>query len=305
MALAAVGTAVLLAGLGPAPVVRAATAKTGPTRKAVACLPGGAQARTTRADDQPDYTPRQLRRIDRQLALRLAARSVTSGTARFGLVMRIPVHVHVIDGTREWGPSRQRVLRQLQVLNDAYAGGQSAANTSTPFAFYLESFQRVRNQRWRTATMFDQTDQEMRRALHVGGRRDLNLYFSAPVSSEANGVILGWSSVPWRVDRAPRLDGVTIHHYNLGDTTVHEVGHWLGLFHTFEGGCSPRNDGVEDTPAEATPSDGCPVGRDTCEAPGLDPIHNFMDYSFDTCMDRFTPGQVSRMTDNWLAYRTP
>lgn len=276
-----------------------------------------AMARLGRADDQARYTPRELRRIERRLGRALAASesSGVRGGARFGLVLRIPVHAHVIDGTRSRGPAQRAVRRQVAILNRAYDGGQSRHNTATRFQFYLESFDRTRNQRWYTASLFDAADKRMRRTLHQGGPESLNLYFSAPRGGQSDTVVLGWSTVPWLARRNPRLDGVTIHQesmpggdlnrYNRGDTTVHEVGHWLGLFHTFQGGCSRLNDRVDDTSAEARPSLACETGRDTCRADGLDPIRNFMNYSFDTCMNMFTPGQVARMTDNWLAYRTP
>ncbi|HEX6056006.1 MAG TPA: M43 family zinc metalloprotease [Intrasporangium sp.] len=86
-------------------------------------------------------------------------------------------------------------------------------------------------------------------------------------------------------------------------TLTHEVGHWMMLHHTFNNGCSASGDFVADTPKEAPPQFNCPVGADSCAAPGLDPIHNFMDYTQDECMNMFTEGQAERMSDGWLAFR--
>ena len=273
-------------------------------------------ARTTgRGPDGPTYTEAQLDRIDRGLEQALAESGASSTTTtRSRLTLRIGVHVHVVGSDTVRGPSEKRVRRQVAVLDDAYDGGQSADNARTRFSFYLASFERVRNNRWHDATIGSKADLTMRKKLHVGGPEDLNVYVSEPRQRDGN-VVLGWSSAPWDVSRRTKLDGVTVHQgslpggelfgYDRGDTLVHEVGHWLGLFHTFEGGCTEENDRVDDTPAQGEPSTTCEGDRDTCELPGLDPVHNFMDYSIDACMNMFTPGQVSRMTDNWLAYRTP
>ena len=84
---------------------------------------------------------------------------------------------------------------------------------------------------------------------------------------------------------------------------THEVGHWLNLAHTFDGGCSGNGDGVNDTPAVKQPNFGCPRNTNSCPGGGNHLIQNFMDYTDDSCMDSFTNGQYERALAAWEKYR--
>jgi hypothetical protein len=222
----------------------------------------------------------------------------------------IPVYFHRIHASNGTGGvvTSQQISNQMSILNAAFAGSS--------FSFTLVAVTDSNNSIWFTAGPSTLAERDMKLALRQGGSNALNIY-----SNNMGGGLLGWATFPSGYASKPLMDGVVILYsslpggsaapYNQGDTGTHEVGHWMGLYHTFQGGCAnPKKNGsgdfVADTPAEKSPAFGCPVGRDSCTGsrfPGLDPIENFMDYTDDACMNTFSAGQFERMDAQWTAYR--
>ncbi|KAI1336914.1 metalloprotease [Xylariaceae sp. FL0016] len=157
-----------------------------------------------------------------------------------------------------------------------------------------------------------------------GGYDEMNLYFFAPWSPGASGVCT-FPTVTTESGARPAegddafyadlcqisalsmpgipADKATLDGYTLGNVAVHESGHWFGLNHTFANGCSEPGDFVADTPASGIVFD-CPTSSDTCPGvEGLDPIHNFMSYTNDSCTTEFTPGQKDRMFETFYSFR--
>ena len=273
--------------------------------KSVACLPGGGDAAARIAVGAKGGELRE--KVTGQLAKPLPKSAQGKAPADFAAT--VPVYFHVITDGSTGYVSDTAIRTQIRVLNTTFGGGEGG--TDTGFSFTLAGVTRTDNAAWYAIATFED-EVAMKQALKQGGNNALNVY------STSGDIYLGWAYYPDIVttDQA-YLDGIVIDYrsmkgftdyagaYDQGETLTHEAGHWLNLAHTFEGKCSPTGDYVDDTPAERTPTGGCPAGKDTCQAPGLDPIHNYMDYSFDSCYTEFTPGQTQRAQDAWLLYRAP
>jgi hypothetical protein len=246
-------------------------------------------------------SPERIQAAEKDFQTRLAAQN--------GIVPQVartfPVHFHIIKSSAGAGAvTSQQIQNQMNVLNAAYA--------STGFSFSLASTDTTVNDTWYTAGPGTTAQTAMKTALRLGGKGDLNIYLN-----NIGGGLLGYATFPSSYAGNPKDDGVVILNsslpggtaapYNLGDTATHEVGHWVGLYHTFQGGCARSTtsggDLVADTPAEKSAAFGCPTGRDTCTSAGLDPITNFMDYVDDSCMTNFTAGQTTRMQAQCSTYR--
>jgi hypothetical protein len=231
----------------------------------------------------------------------LAARAAQIGPAATGGT--VDVYFHVINrgtGIANGDVPDAQIQAQMTVLNQAYE--------ATGWGFNLVEIDRTTAATWFTMSPGSTAEAQAKQLLRQGGAADLNIYTANPGSG-----LLGWATFPWSYTGDPVRDGVVVLYsslpggsatpYNMGDTGTHEVGHWMGLYHTFQGSCSLRGDSVGDTPAEREPAFGCPAGRNSCPAPGFDPIRNFMNYTDDSCMNRFTPRQDGRMDFLYTLFR--
>jgi hypothetical protein len=218
--------------------------------------------------------------------------------------VQIPIVFHVIQSGKKGKVSDGQLGTLLHNLNVAYSG--------TPFSFYAAGVQRVNNKSWfNNCSPGSKNEKTMKKKLAADPRSYLNIY-TCQTNTPGNSVV-GYAYFPFMFPENSSMHGVVLHPLTMpgsghpevgvyGLTLAHEVGHYLGLYHTFQGGCAD-GDEVADTPAQAEPSFTCSLGADTCLGGGADDIPNFMNYVPDTCMDHFTPQQTQRMIGMTATFR--
>ncbi|KAF8965974.1 hypothetical protein BDZ97DRAFT_1903941 [Flammula alnicola] len=220
----------------------------------------------------------------------------------------LDVYFHVIyaNETLQGGyvPDSQ-IEAQVKVLNKDY--------NITGISWNLLNISRVQSEDWFLRVAPDSPQEAgMKKVLRQGNSSTLNVYTVGLAEGAGQG-LLGYATFPMDFAAQPLNDGVVLLYstlpgstsptFNLGRTLTHESGHWSGLYHTFQGGCKGDGDSVDDTAPEESAAYGCPEKRHTCPGKTLDPIHNFMDYTDDSCMTGFTKGQGKRIKAQLRTYR--
>jgi hypothetical protein len=220
------------------------------------------------------------------------------------------VFIHVVDGDKGHITPAQRA-EQIDVMNRAYqsVGIRFSFNESDTRVVNNASFFKMGHGSARERQCKSQNQ-------GISPEKGLNFY-----TAEPGGNLLGWATFPFELEGDPQMDGVVMLHstlpggstpkYNLGATAVHEAGHWLGLYHTFQDGCFDPGDEVNDTPSHSAPNFDTPPDsgqpHNLCPnapAGSLCPIHNFMNYVDDVWMNEFTPGQIERIWAQIAMFRT-
>lgn len=170
----------------------------------------------------------------------------------------------------------------MDVINESYAPAR--------IDFRLQGVDKMIHKHWTSGN----DALGMKKKLRKGTYRDLILYFVPNIGGGNAGLCNFPRNVMEKSDDyfqdgctvlSGTILGGSIRHFNRGKTAVQEVARWLGLLHTFTGGCNEKAGGdlIADTPAQAKPTKGCSsASRDACDSSlALDSVCNYMDYAYE------------------------
>jgi hypothetical protein len=235
-------------------------------------------------------------------------------------VLRIPCVVHVIrnsSGTLGDIPI-DRVISGIRILNEdfqALSGTNGSNGNDAQIEFYLATVDPDGNST--TGMTFSNNDTWYNdggsywNSLNWDPSRYMNIY-----TTTAGGNLGYVPFLPACGDPGASSDRVVVlwesygenapigNPYNLGRTLTHEVGHYLGLNHTFNSGCESGNCSTGgDLICDTNPQNSATFGCNGSSCSGVAPDDNYMDYSDDQCMEQFSPEQNKRMRCSLEYYR--
>lgn len=272
--------------------------------------------------------------------IRKAQEESANSLRKAGVVRYIPVVFHVIH---KWGAeniSQQQLQDAIRVLNEDFRkktgtnGGSStdALAVDMEYEFRIAQYDPNGNPTSGVNRIYStQTDNARDAAKSISywdARRYLNIWVVNTIQNttgDPNSIVLGYAQFPFMLNSNTSTDGLVLRSDQLGvieigradqagRTLTHEAGHWVGLYHPFQGGCvggtssncATQGDQVCDTPPVADATSGCPSSRNSCtnDVPNLaDLVKNYMDYADGTCMNMFTNGQKQRADASMNSYR--
>jgi gliding motility-associated-like protein len=264
-----------------------------------------------------------------------------NGTGVAGDPYILPVVFHLVNATQGSGYTDQQVIDALKDLNDAFSkSGAYAASTGadTKIRFVLAQKDPdggVSTGITRTVSAYnanEQMDIEDTRLKNLNTwnpDKYINIWVVNNIIGETNASfgcglwtrfgVAGYANFP--TNTGTFYDGIVVSKFK--EVLAHEMGHYLGLYHTFEGGCQNNNcltdgDRVCDTPPDGTTNAAlnCSSANSSCNSDTLsnhsngffprdttDQIQNFMDYNNGQCANMFTEGQAQRMRAAILSQR--